>query len=86
MILVVRLGQLTNIFNLLFLQIKEEALKKKFKSYEELKQEFKTMKMDIKTDGEIIAKLFMLYKNGSISVDDRKNILSHCEYYLHQVS
>jgi hypothetical protein len=28
----------------------------------------------------------MLYKNGSISVDDRKNILSHCEYYLHQVS
>ncbi|XP_064631470.1 nucleotide exchange factor SIL1-like isoform X2 [Lineus longissimus] len=66
-------------------KIKEEALKKKFKSYEELKQDLKTMNLNVETDNEIITKLLELYKNDSISVDLRKNILSDLEYYLHQI-
>ena len=61
-------------------------MKKKFKSYEELKKEFEDINMDIKTDAEIIEGLLEKMKHPNTPRDDLLTILTDLEYYLHQVS
>ena len=63
---------------------KKEDVKKKFRSYEELKEELAKAKMSIKTDAEIVTELVDLFRKTT-SDSDKKSILSDLEYYLHQV-
>ncbi|XP_074642381.1 nucleotide exchange factor SIL1-like [Tubulanus polymorphus] len=65
--------------------IKNEALKKSFRSYDELKQDFKQMKLNVKTDNEIINELMAQYQSANINVDDKLTILEDLEYHLHQI-
>lgn len=67
----------------------EEEIKKikaKFKTYKEIKADMKDIKMDIKTDNEIMNGLFQEYFNESSTVGDeqRIEILKEFEYLVHQ--
>ena len=59
-------------------------MKIKFRPYDELKQDFQSMNINIETDSEILTKLIdQLTKTDNDH--DRKAILTDLEYYLHQV-
>ncbi|XP_046382806.1 nucleotide exchange factor SIL1 [Ischnura elegans] len=61
----------------------EDDVKKNFRSYEELKKEFKDLKLSIKTDSEIISELWERFKEVTQS-KEIVNILTDLEYLLHQ--
>lgn len=65
---------------------REDEVKQKFRSYDELKKDFESMNMDIKTDAEIIEELFSQLKHPDTQRDNMLTILTDLEYYLHQVS
>lgn len=73
------------VFAILFLQ-REDEVKQKFRSYDELKKDFESMNMDIKTDAEIIEELLSQLKRPDTQRDNMLTILTDLEYYLHQVS
>lgn len=64
---------------------REDDVKKKFKSYDELKKEFHNMNMDIKTDGEVIEEMIDKLKDKDINRDNLLTVLTDLEYYLHQI-
>ena len=52
---------------------------------DELKKDMDALNMGMKTDVEILRELVNLYKNKTISEEQRLNILTDLEYYVHQV-
>jgi hypothetical protein len=61
-------------------------VKKKFKTYEELKKDFNDINMDIKTDGEIIEDMIGKLRDKDLERDNLLTTLTDLEYYLHQVN
>ncbi|XP_013389967.1 nucleotide exchange factor SIL1 isoform X2 [Lingula anatina] len=66
-------------------KIKQESLKKKFKSYEELKEDMAKFNMNVKTDQEIITELFEELKEKKLDNERQMTILTDLEYYVHQM-
>uniref|UniRef100_A0A915KT03 Nucleotide exchange factor SIL1 n=1 Tax=Romanomermis culicivorax TaxID=13658 RepID=A0A915KT03_ROMCU len=63
----------------------EQASRKtQFRSYEELKREFKEMNLEIKTDLEILKSLLDEFKSPGTKIDRRLQILEDFEYHVHQ--
>ncbi|XP_067656982.1 nucleotide exchange factor SIL1-like [Haliotis asinina] len=60
-------------------------VKKKFKSYNDLKKDFEEMNIAMKTDGEIIRDLLELFKKVSSDTDAKFNVLTELEYHLHKI-
>ena len=56
-----------------------------YRKIEDIKQEFKELKVDMKTDLEIIQDLLKKYRDPNLVTQNRVNILTDFEYYLHQV-
>ena len=52
---------------------------------DELKKDFAKMKMDVKTDIEIIKELVEEYKKKDILPEQKIDILTDLEFYVHQV-
>lgn len=61
----------------------EEEIRKKFKSYSELKKELEDLNLNVQTDFEIIKNLLEKFKNSSR--DEKITILKDLEFYVHQV-
>ena len=55
------------------------------RSAEELKEELSRLKIDIKTDQEIVSRLVEDYNNTDLTDEERENTLQQLEYYAHQV-
>ena len=72
------------IMNILFLQRANE-IKEKFRSYDQLKEDFKKMNIGIKTGQEIVTELYEKLNSTDISIDKREAVLEDLEYHLHQV-
>ncbi|XP_060571318.1 nucleotide exchange factor SIL1-like [Ruditapes philippinarum] len=64
---------------------REAEVKKKFKTYEELKKDFNDINMDIKTDGEIIEDMIGKLRDKDLERDNLLTTLTDLEYYLHQI-
>lgn len=64
---------------------REEEIKSKFRSYEELKADFEALNMGIKTDGEIVTELLETFKDENADVELKLQVLTELEYYLHQI-
>ncbi|XP_071946700.1 nucleotide exchange factor SIL1-like isoform X2 [Antedon mediterranea] len=66
---------------------KEEAekLQEKYRSYEELKQDFKAMNVKVETDTEIMQRLVDQFKEEGASLEQKINVLHDLEYYVHQI-
>ncbi|XP_042223048.1 nucleotide exchange factor SIL1-like isoform X2 [Homarus americanus] len=64
-------------------ELSEEAAntKGKFRSYGELKRDFKELNIAVETDSEIMTKLMKQYRDSD---DDRVTILEDLEYLVHQ--
>lgn len=60
----------------------EEEVRKKFKSYDELKKELNDINFNVQTDFEIIKSLIEKFKNSNRI--DKITILNDLEYYVHQ--
>ncbi|CAF1098294.1 unnamed protein product [Brachionus calyciflorus] len=60
----------------------EEQVRKKFRSYDELKQELNQMDLNVQTDFEIIKSLIEKYAKSDR--DDKITILKDLEFYVHQ--
>ncbi|ESP03726.1 hypothetical protein LOTGIDRAFT_237555 [Lottia gigantea] len=56
-----------------------------FKSYKELKEDFKKLNIGVKTDIEIINDLLEKLNQEKLDTESHKFILSDLEYYLHQI-
>lgn len=61
-----------------------KEIKEKFRSYAELKEDFKMMNMGIKTGQEIVTELYEKLNSTNITSDQRELVLSDLEYHLHQ--
>ena len=66
--------------------MKEESLKKSFRTYDELKKDFAKINMGVKTDQEIVSELVESYKAQEIATSKKMSILDELEYLVHQVS
>ena len=66
--------------------MKEEDLKKKFRSYDDLKKDLEELKLNVKTDNEILTGLYGRLKQPDITSVEKKSILTDLEYHLHKVS
>ncbi|XP_026287417.1 nucleotide exchange factor SIL1 [Frankliniella occidentalis] len=67
---------------------KQESVKKKFRSYEDLKEEFGSLNLTVKTDMEILGDLVGKAKdifNTSNDEEDIVTILKDLEYLVHQI-
>lgn len=64
---------------------KPADVKNRFKSMDEIMDEFAKMNMGMKTDLEIVTGLVKRYKVKDILADERVRILTDLEYYLHQI-
>uniref|UniRef100_A0A6V7JEJ1 Uncharacterized protein n=1 Tax=Bracon brevicornis TaxID=1563983 RepID=A0A6V7JEJ1_9HYME len=73
----------------------QEDVKKTFKSYDEIKEDFKELEMNITTDSEILLDIFKKFSvynkalsSGSLirsEVDGISQILGELEFLLHQI-
>ncbi|BFZ01197.1 hypothetical protein BsWGS_04236 [Bradybaena similaris] len=63
----------------------EEEVKKKFRSYEELKKAMEDLNLSVKTEGQIVTELESELKQKDIAHDRLKIVLLDLEYYLHQI-
>lgn len=70
--------------NIEYTEEKIKELKTKYKSYKEIKDEFKKMDMGIKTEGEIVQGLFKRYENAT-EKSEILLILEDFESLAHQV-
>ncbi|XP_055868382.1 nucleotide exchange factor SIL1-like [Biomphalaria glabrata] len=64
---------------------KDDEIKKKFRSYDELKKAMQEINMSVKTEGEIVTELTEKLKTGALNTEELKPILTDLEYYLHQI-
>ncbi|XP_046567188.1 LOW QUALITY PROTEIN: nucleotide exchange factor SIL1-like [Haliotis rubra] len=60
-------------------------VKKKFRSYNDLKKDFEEMNIAMKTDGEIISDLLERFKKVGSDTDAKLNVLTELEYHLHKI-
>lgn len=60
-----------------------EDIKKKYRSYDEIKNDFKSLNLKVQTDQEILIDLLDKLKQNA-NDEDRKTILTDLEFYLHQ--
>jgi len=65
---------------------REDEVKSKFRSYDDLKKDFSAMNMDIETDAEIVTGLVKKLQDKATPRDRLLTVLKDLEYYLHQVS
>lgn len=70
--------------NIEYTEEKIKELKSKYKSYNQIKDEFKKMDMGIKTEGEIVQGLFKKYENAT-EKSEILLILEEFESLAHQV-
>lgn len=68
--------------------MKRDELRKKFRSYDKLKEEMENLNLNIKTDYEILKELTSkLNQSGSqLERAQKLNILKDLEFYVHQVN
>lgn len=59
-------------------------MKHRYRSIEELKKELAELEVDIKTDYQIMTKLFEEYRADQ-TTETRKLILQDLEFYVHKV-
>nr|XP_022288691.1 nucleotide exchange factor SIL1-like isoform X1 [Crassostrea virginica] len=62
-----------------------EKVKRKYKSYEELKKDLEGLHMDIKTDRETILELTDMLNSSSLDTTERVDIMETLLDYLHQI-
>lgn len=62
-----------------------EEVKKKYKSYEELKKDLEGLQMDIKTDRETILELTSMLNSSSLDTTERVDVMETLLDYLHQI-
>ena len=74
-----------NIYFYFILQIREGGKHKKFRSIDEIREDFKKLNMDMKTDLEVLNSIFEQYKKKDLRTEDRVSLLKDLEYYVHQV-
>lgn len=67
-----------------FLQRMEEV-KKKYKSYDELKKDLEGLQMNIKTDRETVLELTSMLNSSSLDTTERVDVMETLLDYLHQV-
>lgn len=67
------------------MQDKDEKIRQKFRSIDELKKDFDKMNMNMKTDVEILIGLFKEYNSSTIETERKVTLLMDIEYYVHQV-
>lgn len=67
-----------------YAQIHIDEIRRKYRSYDELKKDFQSLDMKIQTDQEIITDL-VEQLNKTDSNEHQKTILTDLEFYLHQV-
>lgn len=65
--------------------MKAESSKKSFRTIDEIQEDFRKLKIDLKTDLEILTSMMQSYKSSDISDRDRVVLLKELEYYVHQV-
>lgn len=59
-------------------------IKEKFRSLDQLKDDFKKMNIGIKTGQEIVTELYEKLNSTDISINKREAVLEDLEYHLHQ--
>lgn len=62
-----------------------EEVKKKYKSYDELKKDLEGLHMDIKTDRETVLELTSMLNSSSLDTTERVDVMETLLDYLHQV-
>ena len=62
-----------------------DEIRSKFRPMEELKKDLAEMELSIKTDLEVLDGLLERYRNPALEAEERVNILTDVEYYVHQV-
>lgn len=65
------------------LSIESAKAKEKFRSYEDLKRDFKEMNIKIETDGEILTRVISQYRTSDSDIE-RATLLEDLEYLVHQ--
>ncbi|KAL5021502.1 hypothetical protein ScPMuIL_000657 [Solemya velum] len=65
-------------------ELRAKEIKKKFKSYDELKSQLKSMHMDVKSDLEIMTDL-VEFMQKDLGTEDRLALLTDLEYHVHQI-
>lgn len=66
----------------------KEAAKKireKYRSIEEIKEDFEAMELDLETDVEVMTKLIGRYNRSGATVEEKIAALQDLEYYVHQI-
>ncbi|NXJ67219.1 SIL1 factor, partial [Rostratula benghalensis] len=64
---------------------KQFPVRKKFRSIEQLKEEFEKLNMKVETDYEIMVKLISKFNSSASTLDEKAAALYDLEYYVHQV-
>lgn len=70
---------------LFWLKVKAESSKRSFRTIDEIQEEFRKLKIDMKTDLEILKNMMQSYKSSDVNDRDRVVLLKELEYYVHQV-
>lgn len=65
--------------------VKAESSKRSFRTIDEIQEEFRKLKIDMKTDLEILTNMMQSYKSSDINDRDRVMLLKELEYYVHQI-
>lgn len=58
---------------------------KGFRTMDEIRADFKTMHLDVKTDLEILSDIMQRYRSTELDHKDRLSLLTDLEYYVHQI-
>ncbi|XP_032069855.1 nucleotide exchange factor SIL1 [Thamnophis elegans] len=62
-----------------------EDIRRRFRSIEKLKEEFRELNLQMETDLEIMLKLINKFNNSASTLEEKITALSDLEYYVHQV-
>jgi hypothetical protein len=52
---------------------------------EEIRKDFDSLKLNVKTDLELLTETLQRYRKGDFDLESHKTILADLEYWLHQV-
>lgn len=67
--------------------MKDEETRKRFKSYEKIKEEMEELNLNIKTDYEVMKDLISrLTQSEELEKSEKTTILKDLEFYVHQVT
>ncbi|KAJ6659276.1 hypothetical protein lerEdw1_019322 [Lerista edwardsae] len=65
--------------------IHQEDVRKRFRSIDKLKEEFKELNLQLETDFEIMFKLINKFNSSASTLEEKIAALHDLEYYVHQV-